>query len=497
VNGMRVEKVVLSPGDQINVGNTSLRYELEQLTPEVGMTVIDSDLDLDQTLNGEFLPMSINETSVPRLVIFTPEKTWEISLEELDSLTIGRTEYNEVVLPSAKVSRQHAMVARKGNIFTLRDLGSTNGTIYKGQQVDEMVLQEGDLFRIGDAQLVFKSGFSESALTMADESLAKRPTRRPVVFIPGLMGSELWQGSERIWPNVKVLFKNPEIFRYSEDEPSPLEPRGIVDEVVIVPNLIKQDQYNRLGDYMVEDLGYERGVNFFEFAYDWRQDVRRSARQLAETIDSLQLDQPVTIIAHSLGTLVTRYYVTRLGGARKVERVMLMGGPHTGTPKALMGLLVAPEILPFGLMGERFRQVSLSFYTSYQILPTYDLTVDSSGTKINFLKEESWLPEAYRPLLRAAREFRKELETPMNVPAISIFGYGIKTITELSMIWEGEGMFRNPVFRQQPLGDSSIPERSAVLEGSEIHPVQQYHGSLFVDNDVKMRLKLELTCDWV
>jgi hypothetical protein len=60
------------------------------------------------------------------------------------------------------------------------------------------------------------------------------------------------------------------------------------------------------------------------------------------------------------------------------------------------------------------------------------------------------------------------------------------------MIWDGEGKFRNLVFHQEPLGDSSIPERSAVLEGSEIHPVQQYHGSLFVDNDVKMRLKLEL-----
>ncbi len=32
-----------------------------------------------------------------------------------------------------------------------------------------------------------------------------------------------------------------------------------------------------------------------------------------------------------------------------------------------------------------------------------------------------------------------------------------------------------------------------MLERTEIHPVQQYHGSLFVDNDVKMRLKLELT----
>jgi hypothetical protein len=38
-------------------------------------------------------------------------------------------------------------------------------------------------------------------------------------------------------------------------------------------------------------------------------------------------------------------------------------------------------------------------------------------------------------------------------------------------------------------------QSSAVLPGSEIHPVQQNHGTLYVDNDVKMRLKLELTRD--
>ena len=38
-----------------------------------------------------------------------------------------------------------------------------------------------------------------------------------------------------------------------------------------------------------------------------------------------------------------------------------------------------------------------------------------------------------------------------------------------------------------------MPETSAVLENSEIHPVVQYHGSLYTDNDVLMRLKVELT----
>jgi hypothetical protein len=48
-------------------------------------------------------------------------------------------------------------------------------------------------------------------------------------------------------------------------------------------------------------------------------------------------------------------------------------------------------------------------------------------------------------------------------------------------------------FELNEQGDIDIPTASAILDGSEIHPVQQHHGSLYVDNDVKMRLKLELT----
>jgi hypothetical protein len=42
-------------------------------------------------------------------------------------------------------------------------------------------------------------------------------------------------------------------------------------------------------------------------------------------------------------------------------------------------------------------------------------------------------------------------------------------------------------------GDGTVPESSAILEGAEIHPVRQYHGTLHVDQDVKKRLKVELT----
>ena len=171
---------------------------------------------------------------------------------------------------------------------------------------------------------------------------------------------------------------------------------------------------------------------------------------------------------------------------------MLMGGPHQGAVKGLTSMLIAPEILPFGIMGERLRQVILTFPSSYQILPTYPCAQDQNGKKINFLEDESWVPETWLPLLRAGRQFRKELGKRSSIPAVSIYGYGIKTISSITLTRNADGKFSNIAYKSEPSGDSSILEKSAVLENTEIHPVQQYHGSLFVDNDVKMRLKLEL-----
>jgi pimeloyl-ACP methyl ester carboxylesterase len=327
-------------------------------------------------------------------------------------------------------------------------------------------------------------------LTLAEERGPKATGRRTVVFVPGLMGSELWLGNERVWPNVKVIFSNPELFRYPSSVP--LVPRGIVDEVVIVPNLVKQDQYNRLGDYLVEELRFRRGEDFYEFAYDWRQDVRTSARQLGQLVESLPSSQPVVLIGHSLGTLVSRYYVECLGGKTRIERAILMGGPHQGSVKALTSMLIAPALLPFGIMGERLRQVLLTFPSTYQILPIDAVGTDQNGNTISFLEDESWLAPDYLPLLRLGREFRRELGMTVSIPSVSVFGYGLKTISGVSVVRGASGELQKVDYLSVDNGDDTILEQSAFLPGSEIHPVRQHHGSLFVDNDVKMRLKLEL-----
>ena len=80
-----------------------------------------------------------------------------------------------------------------------------------------------------------------------------------------------------------------------------------------------------------------------------------------------------------------------------------------------------------------------------------------------------------------------------SVPAVSIFGYGLKTKLRATIHRGPDGLWQQVEFIEDTAGDSSVPSGSAVLKDSEIHPVFQDHGSLYIDDDVRMRLKVELT----
>jgi pSer/pThr/pTyr-binding forkhead associated (FHA) protein len=491
VNGARVERTRLNPGDVIKLGDSLLRFEIAPPRSEPDILQLDSVADLDATLSQATVSMTLRDTRVPRLVVHTAGKTWEVPIAQ-DVLAVGRDSGSDVFLDDPKVSRRHARIEQRGESFILRDLGSANGTWLGDKRVEEHTLQNGDVIRIGGARLIFKEPFGSDDLTLVETPThAGKAARRPVVFVPGLSGSELWLGSERVWPNPRLLLTEPEIFRLPETKP--LQARGVIGEVVIVPNFIKLEAYSRMGDYLEDGLGYERGKDLLEFGYDWRQDVRQSACRLGEAIENWSITPPVTIIAHSLGCLVSRYYVQRLGGHRKVKSLILMGGPQVGTPPALAQLILGPDMLPFGLLGDRLRQVAATFPSIYQILPTYACVFDQHAQPIDVFSDETWVSEAQRPLLRGAREFWQELGTRSRIPTVSIFGYGVRTVTKVTVQRDAQMCWKKLDLSAESNGDAAVPVQSAVLEGSEIHPVQQNHAVLFVDNDVKMRLKLELT----
>lgn len=72
------------------------------------------------------------------------------------SMVIGRSRTCDVVIPSAKVSRQHASVTLSGGELWIEDLGSANGVWHDGEKITRIKVASGDTFTISDETLRFE-----------------------------------------------------------------------------------------------------------------------------------------------------------------------------------------------------------------------------------------------------------------------------------------------------------------------------------------------------
>ena len=190
----------------------------------------------------------------------------------------------------------------------------------------------------------------------------------PVVFVHGVMGSKLRNSKtgEELWPGSlkRILFSNysdvaldidPETLKAM---PSDIEAFDIADAAV------GKDFYGKIvrtlgevGEYKLSQVGHKADKNrknYYVFFYDWRQDNVITARKLADFIDQIRVDYDdpdlkVDVVAHSMGGLITRYYIrygredvldsndfpVNMYGGKRVRRVILLGTPNLGSVKIL------------------------------------------------------------------------------------------------------------------------------------------------------------------
>jgi pSer/pThr/pTyr-binding forkhead associated (FHA) protein len=103
-------------------------------------------------------------------------------------VTLGKASTNAVALEhDPTVSRLHAILENHGPAWSIRDLGSRNGTFVNGEKItSEQVLRPGDEVRIGKSRLVYlqtrqSGGPVEEATIVPDATqLPPRLTRREV-----------------------------------------------------------------------------------------------------------------------------------------------------------------------------------------------------------------------------------------------------------------------------------------------------------------------------
>jgi pSer/pThr/pTyr-binding forkhead associated (FHA) protein len=72
-----------------------------------------------------------------------------------DVTHLGRHPESEIFLDDITVSRRHAEVFRTSSGYTVKDVGSLNGTYVNRERIDEAVLASGDELQVGKFKLLF------------------------------------------------------------------------------------------------------------------------------------------------------------------------------------------------------------------------------------------------------------------------------------------------------------------------------------------------------
>ena len=108
-------------------------------------------------------------------------------------VTVGKAATNVVALEhDATVSRVHAVLENLGFAWSIRDLGSRNGTYLNGEKISaERVLRSGDELKVGTSRLMFWEVKEAGEGPARDETVSAEPapphlTRRELEVLAAL-----------------------------------------------------------------------------------------------------------------------------------------------------------------------------------------------------------------------------------------------------------------------------------------------------------------------
>ncbi len=104
-------------------------------------------------------------------------------------------------------------------------------------------------------------------------------------------------------------------------------------------------------------LERETGARIASFTHAPCVGVRRIAQSLAELVRRIPEGTRITVVGHSLGGVVTRWYVQELGGHARVERTLSLGSPFGGVdvPRYFVGADLHHESALLRRLRERAR----------------------------------------------------------------------------------------------------------------------------------------------
>ena len=348
--------------------------------------------------------------------------------------------------------------------------------------------------------------------------------RDVVVCLPGVVGSVLRKDGRDIWnisggaliSALTTLGRSIQDLKLEQD-PVDVDDLGdgitapeVIGDVHLIPGFWKIDGYTKMLRYIEETFDVTRGQNLFEFPYDWRRDNRVAARRLRREsrtwlnewrASSGADDAKLVLVGHSMGGLISRYFLECLDGWRDTRTLVTFGTPYRGSLNALDTLANGLKIKFFDLS-----EIARSLTSIYQLLPTYPC-YDSGNGDLAYV-DESDVPNLDRTKAKAALDFHREIRAAVDAHledqayVDGRYGLGrivgIKQPTQQSARRDGNGVkLLRTIGGDDPGGDGTVPRPSATpLEYEDDQGAAfsaERHASLQNDDHVLLQLTGVLT----
>ncbi|HSN51175.1 MAG TPA: FHA domain-containing protein [Woeseiaceae bacterium] len=102
------------------------------------------------------------EPEPPKLFVTRDGETLKELTFNQPRLLIGRSEHNDIAIPSRFVSRHHLLLVRHGSTTFMMDLNSSNGTFVNSKRVSNHVLIDNDIITVGNHRIKFCDPFATS-----------------------------------------------------------------------------------------------------------------------------------------------------------------------------------------------------------------------------------------------------------------------------------------------------------------------------------------------
>ena len=274
-------------------------------------------------------------------------------------------------------------------------------------QIKQRIIIMKSIFTILLIVLLFTSIGLTQSLNQNNKNKALSLDSLPVIYIPGIMGSPLYNDAndddiledlEKAWIGVQ--------FWTTLLDTNGIDPLFSEYNIKVAP--IRNDTANTLRDefeeepldlfkgffdnmeangYILDDNDddFSEGENLFCFSYDWRKDNAYNAELLSEFIDSVMnwtgSDQ-VNLVAHSMGGIVAKTSINLFDKSR-IKKLVFIGTPHLGAPEVLTVMLTGKlfEWLNNFATNAFFRELGRNLPSCYQLIPTrsyFDLTLNNS-----------------------------------------------------------------------------------------------------------------------